>query len=58
MPKRKVVVGAIAGAVSTIGWWILVTAEPSIKPPVEVVGGSITLISLVLSYLIPEADQA
>jgi len=57
MPKRKVVVGAIAGAVVTVGLWAL-SYFANISQPDYVAAAEVVLVSFGLSYLIPEADQA
>jgi hypothetical protein len=54
----KVVVSTLAGAVVTIGWWVAATVDPALKPPVEVVGASVVMVSTGLAYLVPAKDQA
>ncbi len=56
IPSRKVSVGLIGGAVTTIGLWIL-SAAGHIETPDYVSAAIVTVVSFVLSYLIPERDQ-
>ena len=56
-PTRKVYVGALAGAVVTIGVWLLHLTLNVVEPP-EVIAAEVVVAMSAASYLIPEADQA
>lgn len=57
MPKRKVVVSAVAGAIVTLGVFVEgVLKGPAIDPAAS--AAAVVIVSTILAYVIPEADQA
>ncbi len=56
IPHRKVVVGAIAGAMVTIGVWLLEVLAHIEQPP-EIAAAEVVVVSAILAYLVPEKDQ-
>ena len=53
-PVAKVGQPAIAGAVATLGWWIVVDATGWLQdPPAAVVAASVVLIGAVVGWLAP-----
>lgn len=57
MPHRKVAVGALAGALVTVGLWVGATFF-SLQQPDFVAAAEVVLVSFLLSYVVPAADQA
>jgi hypothetical protein len=57
LPKRKVYVGALAGAVVAIAVWALHVFAHTVQPP-EIIAAEVVIVSAAAAYLIPEADQA
>jgi hypothetical protein len=60
LPSRKVSTVLLAGAASTLGFWLLGPGVFNVlhsDPPPIVVGAVVTIVSVVLAYLIPEKDQ-
>lgn len=53
-PKPKVIAGVLAGALVTIGAWVLSAALHITEPP-EVVGAEVVVISAIVAYLVPGA---
>ncbi len=53
LPKRKVMGGAIAGAITVIFVWT-VGQFSAIKIPPEVAGALTVLISAVMAYMVPD----
>ena len=54
-PARKVWVGALTGAIVTIIVWIIETAA-NYKIPASIVVAFNTVVSFIVSYLVPPAD--
>lgn len=57
MPTRKVSVGAIAGATSVLVVWGLNTWGKTPVPP-EIASAFTALVSGLLSYVVPDAEEA
>jgi hypothetical protein len=57
MPTRKVSVGALAGAVVTVGLWAL-SYFAHVSQPDYVGAAEVVIVGTALAYLIPEKDQA
>lgn len=54
-PIRKVWIGALTGAITTIVVWVLSLAKVDVPP---LVGSAITtVLTFVVSYLVPPADS-
>jgi putative flippase GtrA len=59
LPTRKVSVGLLGGAVTTLGFYILTaTSIVHPDPPAAVGAAAATVVGAVLAYIIPEKDQA
>lgn len=54
-PVRKVIVGGLAGALSTVLLWVLNTYVLPKPMPAEVGSAVTTVLSFVVSYLVPPA---
>ena len=59
MPTRKVSVGAVSGAVVALALLALAIFDPSVGDKINAAAGSAAtvIVSTILAYLIPEADQ-
>ncbi len=57
MPKRKVAVGALSGAIVVVALWVA-SQFFGINQPDFVAAAEVVIVSTGLAYLIPEADQA
>ena len=59
LPTRKVSLGLLGGAITTLGLYIL-TASGALHPdpPAAVGAAAATVIGTVLAYVIPEKDQS
>jgi hypothetical protein len=55
LPIRKVTFGGLAGACSIVLVWLWNTFLPSHMMPAEVASGVTTILSFVVSYLVPPA---
>lgn len=51
-PSRKVIVGTVAGAVTTIVVWV-VDATAGVKIPGEVSAAITTVLTFIVSYMVP-----
>lgn len=59
LPGRKVSIGLLGGALTTLAFYVL-TATNIVHPdpPAAVGAATATVIGTVLAYIIPEKDQA
>lgn len=58
MPVRKVLVGGLAGAITTIVVWVLNTYVLGSKPITGDIGAAITtVLSFVISYIVPPSPN-
>jgi hypothetical protein len=57
VPRRKVVVSAVAGAAVVLAQFLLAHFAGLNQTP-EAIGAEVVIVSTALAYLIPEADQA
>jgi putative flippase GtrA len=59
LPGRKVSLGLLGGALTTLGFYVL-TATNVLHPdpPAAVGAAAATVIGAILAYVIPEKDQA
>jgi hypothetical protein len=59
LPSRKVSIGLLGGALTTLGFYFL-TATNILHPdpPAAIGAAAATVIATVLAYIIPEKDQA
>jgi hypothetical protein len=60
MPKRKVYVGLLATQIIAVGVFVLTAVKPSVGNQITAAVGisAAGIVAAVLSYLIPEGDQA
>jgi hypothetical protein len=57
-PRRKVVVGAVAGGVVTCIIGLIQLINPHLEITAVFAAGAVTVIGAVLAYIVPEGDQA
>jgi len=58
LPSRKVSVGLLGGAVTTLLFYVLTsTGILHTDPPAAVGAATATVVGTVLAYLVPEKDQ-
>jgi len=59
LPGRKVSIGVLGGAITTLAFWILVSANVlHSDPPAAVGAAAATVVGGILAYVVPEKDQA
>lgn len=60
MPTRKVSVSAVSGAIVVLGLFLLNVFAPKVASQINnaVGAAAVVVVSTVLAYIIPEADQA